>query len=340
MSANGTNNAFEQVVRRLAAADAMLLVTHARADGDALGSIVALARAAEAVGKSARLLVPDAPPPPRYAFLLDRRPVASGEQFAALADAVDLVVIVDTCAAGQLEGLAEVVAARRDKVVVVDHHATADDLASVRWMDTSAAAAGVMVGELLDVLGWPVDADTARALTTAVTTDTGWLRYANTDGRALRAVARWLDAGVRPDELYRVIYQADRPERLAILARTLEGLQFYADGRLAVMTIRSSDFEQTGARPDETENFVNEAMRLGSVDTAVTLVENSECVRVSLRSRGSVDVAQIAQRFGGGGHSRAAGLRRNEPIDALASRLIEACTAALDDARTPGAGRH
>ncbi|MBS3734215.1 MAG: DHH family phosphoesterase [Phycisphaerae bacterium] len=332
MCGTSANNAFEQIVERLAAADSLLLVTHARSDGDALGSILALARAAEGAGKTARLLVPDQPPP-RYGFLLGERPVASGGQFAALGDAADLVVIVDTCALGQLEGLEDAIAARRDKIVVVDHHATADDIASVRWMDTAAAAAGVMVSELLDALDWPVDLHTAVALTTAVTTDTGWLRYANTDGRALRAVSRWLDQGVRPDELFREIYQSDRPERIALLARTLAGLRLYAGGRLAVMVIRDADFAATGARADETENFVNEAMRLGSVDTAVTLVENGACVRVSLRSRGAIDVSEIAQRFGGGGHSRAAGLRQHDPIDQLASQLIEACTTALDDAR-------
>ncbi len=331
MCATSAGKNFDEIVRRLSEADSLLLVTHARSDGDALGSIVALARAARAVGKSARLLVPDEPPD-RYDFLIEGWDVALAKDFDALADTVDLVAILDTCALPQLDGLSDGLERCRDKITVIDHHATGDDIGSIRWVDTSAAAVGIMVGELLEALDWPVDYETAAALTTAVTTDTGWLRYANTDARALRAVAKWFDKGVRPDELFREIYQTDRPERVRLLARVLAGMRLCADGRLAVMCVRAEDFEATGARPDETENFVNEAMRIGPVETSMTLVQNEDCVRVSLRSRGAVDVSAIAKRFGGGGHTRAAGLRRDGPIDDLAEALVAACTEALSAA--------
>ncbi len=317
-----------EVLGRLTAARSLLLVTHARPDGDGLGSARALSVAAGAAGKACRLLVPDRLPA-RYAFLFPGIEVASGGEFAALADASEVIVVLDTSAYSQLDDLAAGLRARRDKVVVIDHHATADDVGAAAWLDTSAAATGVLVGELIEALGWPADLVVAEALTTAVVTDTGWLRYANTDARALRAVARWVEAGVRPDELYKRIYQTDRPERLALIARTLQGLEHHCDGRLVVMTIRREDFEATGATPEETENVVNEALRLDAAETAVLLVENHDCIRVSLRSRDAVNVAEVASRFGGGGHARAAGLRASEDLDALKRRLIEACSAEL-----------
>lgn len=320
--------AFTEIVRRLGRAKSLLVVTHARPDGDGLGSMAALVDCARAAGRSASMLAPDGAPR-RYEFLLGGEEVAGAEAFAPLAERAEVVVIVDTCALGQLDGLASALPGVRDKVVVIDHHATADDIGAVQWVDTSAAAAGVMVGELIEALGWPVSPAAAEALLAAVATDTGWLRFANTDGRCLRAVAAWVAAGVRPDSLYRRIYQNDRPQRLALIARVLDSVEFACDGRLAVMTVRRDDFRRTGTDEQETENLVNEALRVGRVDTAILLVENADCVRVSLRSRDAVDVAAVAQRFGGGGHRRAAGLRRDEDIDALKRRLVDACTDAL-----------
>ena len=325
---NSVNDARSALVERLRRARSLLLVTHGRPDGDGLGSMSALARAARAAGKTVYLFIPD-PAPRRYDFLFDRPPTVGARHFAALADPADLVVIIDTCALAQLDGLDTHLRRVKDKVVVIDHHATADDVGSVRWLDTSAAAAGVMVAELLNELDWPLDPRIAEALMTAITTDTGWLHFANTDGRCLRVVAALVEAGVRPDKLYRRIYQTDRPQRLALLRHVLGSLELHCDQRLAVMTIRRADFEATGTRPDETENLVNEALRLDSVDTAVLLVENADCIRVSLRSRDDVDVAAVAQRFGGGGHRRAAGLRVTADVDQLKADLIAACTERL-----------
>ena len=317
------------VAGRLDQARSLLVTTHGRPDGDGLGSMAALAAAAAAAGKTVSLFLPDQAPS-RYDYLFDQPPVVGAVHFTAMADAADLVVIVDTCAIAQLDGLDVLLPGFKDRIVVIDHHATTDDIGSLQWVDTSAAAAGVMVTELIDELGWSLDGLASEALMTAITTDIGWLRFANTDGRCLRAVAELVDAGVRPDKLFRRIYQTDRPERLALLRRVLDSLELHCDGRLAAMTIRQADFAATGARPDETENMVNEALRLASVETALLLVENTDCVRVSLRSRDAVDVSAVARQFGGGGHKRAAGLRAATDIDDLKTQLIAACAAVLE----------
>jgi len=308
---------------RLAGAGKILLVTHARPDGDALGSMRALAEAAREAGKTVHMLVPDAVPR-RLAFLLGDSPCAGPGRFGPLADGADVIVVLDTCSSAQLDDVAEAVAAQREKMVVIDHHATRDDIADIVWIDTSAAATGVMVGELIDRLGWTLTRQGAEALVAAVATDTGWLRFANTDARALRAVAGWLDAGVRTDILYRRIYQNARPQRLRLIARAIESLELHYSDRLAVMCLRRGDFAETGAGEDETENIVNEALRIGTVESAFIVVENTDHVRASLRSRDLVDVAALAARFGGGGHPRAAGLRSTEDLETLKAKLIEA----------------
>jgi len=323
-----------EIVRRISAAERLLVVTHARPDGDALGSLAAISCAARAAGKQTATLVPS-DVPPRYDFLLaDCRPAPAGK-FAELAGWADAVIIVDTCSFAQLDDLDDQLAAAREKIVVIDHHATTDDIGAVRWLDTSAAAAGVMVGELLDALGWAVGLQEAEALLAAITADTGWFCFANTDGRCLRAAARLLDAGAEGDKLYRRLFQADRPERVMLLSRALSSLELPADGRIATMKLRLADFAETAARQDETENIVNDPMRMGRVEVSMLLVQTPDAeggrrVRVSLRSRGGVDVAAIARPFGGGGHVQAAGLRAEGDIDALAAKLVEACQAAMD----------
>jgi phosphoesterase RecJ-like protein len=325
-------DAMLEIMRRISAAARLLVVTHARPDGDALGSLAALCGAARAAGKQTATLVPG-DVPARYDFLLAGDRPAPAERFAELADWADAVIIVDTCALAQLDGLDGALAAAREKIVVIDHHATTDDIGAVRWLDTSAAATGVMVGELLDALGWPVDHRTAEALLTAMTTDTGWFHYSNTDGRCLRAAARLFDAGVEGDKLYQRLFQADRPERMMLLSRALASLELPAAGPIATMKLRLGDFAETGARQDETENIVNEPMRMGCVEVSMLLVQTPDdggrCIRVSLRSRGGVDVAAIARRFGGGGHVQAAGLRADEDIDTLAGKLVTACETEL-----------
>ena len=325
----------DQVVRRLLAAERVLIVTHARPDGDAVGSMAALAGSAAAAGKSARMLLPGEMPD-RWGFLFPDGPPAGANDFAALADEADLIVVVDTCALAQLDGLEAGLRRHREKTVVVDHHATRDDVGAVQWIDASAGAAGLLVGELIEALHWPVTPAVAEALLTAITTDTGWFRFSNTSGRCLRAAAKLLDAGVSPDELYARLFESDRPERLRLRTRALASLRLHADGRIATMSLRGSDFAETGARLDETENFVNEALRMGCVEVALLLVENPDCTRVSLRSRGAVDVSRVARAFGGGGHARAAGLRRTEDVDTLSRRLVDACAEALPPAGADG----
>jgi phosphoesterase RecJ-like protein len=343
--ATSAADARDRALRRLVAAGRLLLVGHARPDGDTLGCLAGLGASAQRAGKTVRLLVPDRIPR-LYEFLFRGEPgtgeqgeASSGpppnslkvepvERFAELADAADLIVILDTCAFAQLDKLEPHLRARRGKIVVIDHHVTVDEVGEVQWIDTTAAATGVMVLEALETLGWPV-APAAEALAMAITTDTGWLRFSNTDGRCLRAFGRLLEAGVRPDELYARLYQADRPARMRLMERVLRSLEFHCGDRLAVMTLSQTDFAQTGALPEETENLVSEAFRVGSVEVSVLLTEMPDCIRISFRSRRCVDVAAVAQGFGGGGHARAAGARVGGRLDEQKARVVETLAAEI-----------
>lgn len=327
----------QEVARRLGAAGSMVVVAHDRPDGDAVGSMVALALAARTQGKTVHLIGENLPR--GHAFLAEGQTLQPADRFAGLARASDCVVVLDTCAIGQLQSIAGVLGATRDKTLVIDHHPRGEDIAPLRWCDESAAAAGVMVAELLADLGWPMDLRVAGAVMAAVCFDTGWLRFANTDGRALAVVGRCLRAGVAVDELYRRLYQNDRPERLALLGRILTGMQLHFQGRVALLTAGQEDFARTGAGLDETENLVNEPLRIGGVCVSVLLVEQEACIRGSLRSKAHVDpassgrvvdVAAIARSLGGGGHTRAAGFRMSGAVDEVRQKVLAALGAEFD----------
>ena len=326
-------------MERLRNARSLLCLTHEHGDGDGLGSMAALVRAGRDTGVTVTPMV-HAPAPQRYEFLFSGSPemsLAYATEFEALAARADLVVVLDTCSRSQLGDLSAPIDAVREKTIVIDHHVTCDDIGSVRWIDTSAAAVGVMILELLEELDWPIAPAAAQALAAAIVSDTGWMRFSNTDGRALRVFAKLLDAGASVSELYERICQSDRLERIRLMERVLHNLELHCDGRLAVMSVREDDFRQSGARRDETENLINEAMRLAGVEVAVMLVENPQQenpnptgVRVSLRSRKKVDVARLAARFGGGGHKRAAGFRDNGDLDVIKAKIIQTVGEALE----------
>ncbi len=318
----------EAVAASLQAATSLLLMTHVHPDGDGLGAMIALARAAEARGKTVQLFLPDGVPE-RYAFLVDRRESLGTQQLSRAADAAGRIVVLDTAAQSQLEQAWQSLTARTEKVVVIDHHLAGEALGPVGWIDTSACAVGLMVLELLETMAWPIDQVAAEALAVAIASDTGWMRFENTDARCLRAMAGLLDRGVRPDQLYARLFQTDRPERLALQARALDSLELHAGGAVGSMQLQAADFDVTGARPDETENLVNELLRIRQVEVAIMLIENEDTTRVNLRSRGQVDVAAIARKFGGGGHARAAGLRSDTPVPELKTRLLAEAETAL-----------
>ena len=327
---------------RAAVADALrrarriVLTTHVRPDGDALGSVTALYVSAGLAGKNCQMVIPDAIPR-RYAFLLEQHSPSPAERFAELAGAADLIVVLDTCAFAQLTPMAQALKQHRRKVAVIDHHATGDDVGSAVWRDESAAAVGVMLLELLGELGWPFDVVAAEALMTAICADTGWFRYANTDARALNAARMLATAGVRLDELHGRLYQSDRPQRVRLFGAALGSLELHADDRLALVTLTQEDFARTGAAAEETEDLASEPLRIASVEIAALLVEQPDGqARVSLRSRRVADVARIAAGFGGGGHARAAGFRADAGIAAVKQRLIAACGEAIQQARLDG----
>jgi len=228
----------------------------------------------------------------------------------------DLIIIVDTNSASQLPQFDEYLKRSKTPVLVIDHHETSDGLGDVELIDRSAAAAGLVVLDLFKHAGWRLTESAARAIFVAAATDTGWFQFSNTDSRALRACAELIDAGAKPTQIHATLYQNFSQQRFALMVAMLNSLELHLDGRYAVMQISQQDFARTGAAYHDTENLINEAHRIGTVRASALFIELKDGrIRCSLRSRGGPDVSQIAAKFGGGGHTMAAGTYLPGPLE-------------------------
>ena len=322
---------YRQTIDVLSRCKRVLVTTHVRPDGDALGTTAALVLALRTKGIEAEVLLLSHLPR-KYAFIYQDHGIvhhdveqgwpAGGFPF----DRFDALFVADTGTWSQLPGLEERIAGWRVPKLVLDHHLTQQDWADVKLVATEAAAAAEVAAELLDAWGVSFDKPIAEALYLGIATDTGWFQFANTRPYTLRLAARLMEAGVDTDRMYRLLYQNERAERLALQTRAQQSLELSEGGRLATMRVSKADFEQTRAAVPDTENLINIPLQIRTVEVSILFVEPGDGgpVRVSLRSKGAVDVARFAEQFGGGGHARASGLKLDGRFDEAYERVVSA----------------
>jgi phosphoesterase RecJ-like protein len=302
-----------------------LLVTHTRADGDAIGCVAAM-RSVLRHGGADPLALLFEPPPDRYAWICGDDPPGVWNVTVQAADLgrVDGVLVMDTCTYSQLSPIADWLRAAHVPKVVVDHHQTRDPLADIFLIEASASAACLILHDWCRAAPWTIDDQTALALFVGVATDTGWFRFSNADARAFEAAADLVRRNLVIDEIYRRIFECESAARVRLMGAALAGLELYYHDRLAVLTVTNEMLARCGAQRSDTENLINEPMKIATVEGSVLLAEDDGgMTRVSFRSKGAVDVAALAVTFGGGGHSRAAGARLAQPLTAAKLEIVK-----------------
>jgi bifunctional oligoribonuclease and PAP phosphatase NrnA len=308
-----------------------VLTTHVRPDGDALGSELAMAAILEALGKDV-LLCNDFAIPPSLRFLdAEHKHRRLGVDVSAdqLADR-EVLIVLDTSAWAQLGAMGEVVKTTKAVKAVIDHHVSGDDLGAELFKDSDAEATGRLVIDAADVLGVPVELKIAEPALVALTTDTGWFRFGSTTADTLRLAARLVEAGARPNRLYKELYENDSQARLLLIGRALVHTQTELDGRLIHTWLDQADFHASGALPSDSEDIINMTLSVGGTQAAVILVEQPKGgFKVSFRSRSKLDCAKIAEQFGGGGHTKAAGAFIDLPLDAARTKILDAVRTAM-----------
>jgi phosphoesterase RecJ-like protein len=317
---------FVELVRR---SRRLLLTTHVRPDGDGLGSMLALAEALEQLGKQVRMVIASTFPP-RYAFLDPERRIrffeAPGEEYR---DA-EAVVILDTGTWNQLGSFGPFLKGLPVAKAVIDHHLTQDDLGALRLVDTTAEATGRLAHEASGALGVPLNAAMAANLFVAVAMDTGWFRHGNATPATFALGAELVAAGARPERLYEELFERNSLARLRLVGLVLERLTVAVGGQVAYTELRRGDYEATGATPQDSEDLVNYTRRVQGVEVGLLFLEQPRGgIKVSFRSRGAVDVARLAEAFGGGGHRQASGAILPTSLAEARARVLQAVAAVL-----------
>ncbi len=335
MTDYSSNTTVDEIAQRLLAARRIALTTHVKPDGDALGSVLALERALRDDSRTVEIWLVG-PLEPCLRDLVGDSPIRFAD-VGSPADDFDLIVVTDTGAWSQLEQLEPWLRRHHDKVIGFDHHAHGDDVASSRIVDVTAASTTELLVPVLDAMGCeltPGPGGIAEALFVGLATDTGWFRYSNADARSFELAARLLELDIDKTHLYNVIEETFRPQHLALAARALTSLEFARDGTIAVMSLGPDDFAQTGGSMEDLTGIVNAPMSVRGVMASILLAQTKPGkTKISFRSRpghpdrpdvDAVDVNELAQQFGGGGHVFAAGARIEKDIAEARAAVIEA----------------
>jgi phosphoesterase RecJ-like protein len=302
------------------------ITTHVNPDGDGIGSEVGLVHLLRAQGMDAVITNPSATPP-RFSFLFDGLPGVdrSAEAVKELRRA-DLIIVLDISDLTRLGMLIETVKNRGVPVACVDHHVSVGVLPpGPRYVDPDAAATGELIYELAKANGWPVTQQVARALYVAILTDTGGFRFSNTRARTLRVAADLLEAGVDNEEIYLEVYARAPEGRPRLFAEALQTLVVENEHGLAWVTVPPGAIERLGVSSDDLDGVVEFPRSIEGVRMALLFREISQGrVKVSLRSVGDVDVAAFAKPYGGGGHTKAAGLSLTGSLAEVQATVLKA----------------
>jgi phosphoesterase RecJ-like protein len=310
------------VVALLRGAERITSICHENPDADTLGAAIALAIAAERMGKQSEVVSGDAPPPflaflPRVADV--RRAPQLEPDVAVVVDAGDLAR-TGTVAAEHGEWLA------KSRIVNIDHHVSNPGFGEANLVDPSAAATCEMIALLLPELGVALDQEIATALLAGIVQDTHTFAHPNATPRTLRVAAELVEAGADLSRINRAVY-ADKPfSTLALWGQMLAAIGQRCDGRIVFTSMTTAMLQQTGESPTASEGFVDLLGSTRAADITVLFKEvDAASTRVSVRTTERADAVAITAVFGGGGHARAAGCTVAAPLEAAKEQLLAEC---------------
>jgi bifunctional oligoribonuclease and PAP phosphatase NrnA len=301
-----------------------LLTSHARPDGDSIGSQLAMAFALETLGKEARIINADAPPEHYLEFPGVER-IEITDEVPASADA-DTVIVMEC---GDLSRTG--VRGFEDRFVInIDHHVGNHMYGAVNWFDGSAAACGEMVFDVIRSLEVPLTVEIATHIYLAILTDTGSFHHSNITPRTFDICRQTVEAGVNPAAMARRIFDSNSFGKLKLIGALLDRMELLDNGRLAVLYLDDGMLAACGCTHNDTEGLINLPLTAREIQAVVFFkVAPDGTVRVSMRSKYDVDVRRVANAFGGGGHTNAAGFTVNGPLDRVRGTILDRLVAAI-----------
>jgi len=320
MAANPHEDPMHTILRVLRQGERFLVCSHSRPDGDAVGSMLAMGMLLRQMGKHADLYTAD-PIPPMYRVL----PGAADIRFAIHVHGhYDAAILLecDGLARTKLRGLDEFF------TINIDHHLTGNDFANLNWIDRHAVSVGELVYRMVKAAAATVTPEMATCLYTTVVTDTGSFSYGSTAASTFALAHDLALAGADPVRIAQDVYYSTSTAKMLLLGAALSNLK--REARLAWLWVTADDMTRTGASEEDCEGIVNYALYISGVEAAAFLRELPEQrIRVSLRSKQELNVAEIAARMGGGGHENAAGCTLDGPMQRAMDEILAELRPAL-----------
>jgi len=317
----------EKIASILKTEDNFVVVTHINPDGDALGSLLGMHLALVEMGKQSHAFCADKFPAV-YDFLPGHEHIIS--DVIGIANPPKFIIAVDAAEKKRISG--DISSLRgRAQLINIDHHTTNPEFGDFNFVQTDATSTAELVHQVLKTAGYKISPDVGKCLYTGLVTDTGGFRFAGVNSQTLMLGAEMLGAGFDSYDVTRPLFEEYPIHRIYLERLVLERLEILLGGRLVLSTLYSEDFKKFGAEMSETENLVNRLRESKGVLAGIlftTMPDN--IVRVSFRSKDSLDVSAIAKSLGGGGHSHAAGLKSTLPLQELKAKIIQAVAEALD----------
>jgi phosphoesterase RecJ-like protein len=305
-----------------------VISSHVRPDGDSIGSQLAMAFALRAVGKHVEVVNRDAAPPPLMAF-----PGVPSIRVADRVDGAFDAAIVMECSEPRRTGVEGL---DRYFIINIDHHPGNTGYGAVNWFDGGAAACAEMVFDIVTALGVPLSLEIATHVYMGILTDTGSFHYANITPRTFDVCRQLVEAGVDPAKVARSIFDSNTLGRLKLFGSVLSSIELEHGGRLAVVCVDRAMAAASGGTYDDTEGLINLPLTVRDIQAAVFFKEiDTHDYRVSMRSKGDVDVCAVAKAFGGGGHKNASGCSVTGRYRDVRARVVRELIAAIEKGFNP-----
>ncbi len=321
-----------QVVELIENKNSFAITTHIKPDGDGVGSSLGLCWLLRSLGKNAEVIV-HGEVPIAYRDLPGADEIRNINAIDGEYDAVFVIECSDADRPG-IAGLAD------EFIVNIDHHATSEHFGTINWIDATASAVGEMIYNLCKAIGGRITTDIAECVYLALVTDTGSFHYSNTSERTLKVASELVKAGARPEKVSEAVYNNYPWSRIELMRRVLDTVKRDPTGRIASMRQTIEMNESARAIDGDNNGFVNIPLAAREVVAVVYMREvGPNRFRASLRSKGIVNVAKVAETFGGGGHKNAAGLRIDGDWDERESELVAALRDAIVRADEGGEGQ-
>jgi len=310
----------DAVVESLRQAKNILVATHVFPDGDALGSLLALGDILESLGKKVYLYCEESDSH-LYGFMPGCEKVRN---LLPELMSFDAAIAVD-CGDRYRLGRAEVTFSDIHPFIVIDHHAGHKEFGDISWVEADRSSTGEMIFDLAMALGAEISYDAAYCMFAAIVSDTGSFKYESTSVYTFQVASQLLSRGVVPSEVAGKLFDNYSVNRLLLLEKVLGSLELYESGTIAMIFATHAMFVESGAKKEDTDDFINLPRALRSVKVAAFFKETEDNhIKVSLRAKGECDVSQVAAKFGGGGHRNAAGYKKDDStIAEVRSELFE-----------------